>query len=137
MAPIIETEAYCGFNDKASHAARGRTPRNEVMFRSGGCAYVYLIYGMYHCLNVVTEREGYPSAVLIRVLAYPRADGPGKLCREFHITKENCNGISLLDGVFWIEDRGLYPTKITKSPRIGVDYGGICAKWPRRFCAAL
>ncbi|MDP2860437.1 MAG: DNA-3-methyladenine glycosylase, partial [bacterium] len=63
---IIETEAYCGPKDLASHASRGRTKRTEIMFGPAGHAYIYLIYGMYHCLNVVTEAEGYPAAVLIR-----------------------------------------------------------------------
>src|SRR3989338_4591344 len=65
-AIITEAEAYCGFDDKASHASRGITQRNKIMFGGAGRAYVYLIYGMHHCLNIVTERENYPSAVLIR-----------------------------------------------------------------------
>lgn len=65
-ARIIETEAYVGPHDQANHAARGRTPRTEIMFGQAGCLYVYLIYGMYYCLNVVTEKEGYPAAILIR-----------------------------------------------------------------------
>ena len=65
---ILETEAYVGLEDKASHASRGQTPRNAVMFGPAGFAYVYLIYGMHHCLNVVTEHEEYPAAVLIRAV---------------------------------------------------------------------
>lgn len=131
-AQIIETEAYAGFDDKASHASRGKTERNKVMFNEGGCAYVYLIYGMYHCFNVVTEKEGYPAAVLIRGLDYPKADGPGKLCREFKISKKRHNGISLLEDVLWIEDRGIN-IETDSGKRIGVDYADECALWPRRF----
>ncbi|MBX4190313.1 DNA-3-methyladenine glycosylase, partial [Candidatus Parcubacteria bacterium] len=82
-AKITETEAYCGPNDKACHASKGRTSRTEVMFGKAGHAYVYLIYGMYHCLNIVTEKENYPAAVLIRGIG--SINGPGKLCRELKI----------------------------------------------------
>jgi len=132
QAQIIETEAYSGFNDMASHAAKKKTKRNEIMFKQGGCAYVYLIYGMYHCLNVVTEKNGYPSAVLIRALDYPNSDGPGKLCREFEITKQIHNGIDLTGNVLWIEDRGIKPN-IVSDKRICVDYAGESANWPWRF----
>src|SRR6185503_10587503 len=76
---IIEVEAYVGSQDKACHASKGRTQRTEVMYGPGGVAYVYLIYGMYHCLNVVTEREEFPSAVLIRAVEIDGEliDGPG------------------------------------------------------------
>lgn len=129
---ITETEAYAGFNDLASHGSKGMTKRNKAMFQEGGRAYVYLIYGIYHCLNLVTEKKDYPSAVLIRGLDYPNADGPGKLCREFKIRKETHNGISLLGNVLWVEDRGLRP-KIKTGRRVGVDYAGKCALWPWRF----
>lgn len=132
-AQIIETEAYAGFDDLACHGSRGKTKRNEVMFRQGGFAYVYLIYGLYHCLNLVTEKANYPSAVLIRGLDYPQANGPGKLCREFGIFKETHNGLDLTERVLWVEDRGLRPKNIEKTKRIGVDYAGHCALWPRRF----
>ena len=136
QAQIIETEAYAGFDDMASHGAKRKTKRNEIMFRQGGCAYVYLIYGMYHCLNVVTEKDGYPSAVLIRALDYPNSNGPGKLCREFEITKQIHNEIDLTGNVLWIEDRGIKPS-IVSDKRIGIDYAGESANWPWRFFSII
>jgi len=130
---IIETEAYSGFEDLACHGSRGMTERNKIMFRQGGFAYVYLIYGIYHCLNIVTEKEGKPSAVLIRGLDYPNADGPGKLCRAFKITKQNHNGLDLTGDKLWVEDRGFKNFKIQKGPRIGIDYAKHCANWHWRF----
>lgn len=134
-APIIETEAYAGHDDKACHGSKGPTPRNQVMFGRGGLSYVYLIYGIYHCLNLVTEKENYPSAVLIRALKFPGADGPGKLCREFKIKKETHNGLDLEGNILWVEDRGIKikPSQISAGPRVGVDYAGECAIWPWRF----
>ncbi len=134
QAPIIETEAYAGFSDLACHGSKRMTERNKVMFKRGGIVYVYLIYGLYHCLNLVTEKEGYPSAVLIRALDYPKADGPGKLCREFKIKKEAHNGISLTGNILWVEDRGA-KRNIVSDKRIGIDYAGECADWPWRFIA--
>lgn len=131
-AEIVETEAYCGFEDLACHGSRGKTKRNKVMFRHGGYAYVYLIYGIYHCLNLVTEQEGKPSAVLIRALDYPGANGPGKLCREFKITKEKHNGLDLTGKILWVEDRNIKP-KIRSTKRIGIDYAKHCADWSWRF----
>ena len=134
-AQIIETEAYAGFIDKACHGSRGPTLRNQVMFGRGGFSYVYLIYGIYHCLNLVTEKADYPSAVLIRALEFPKADGPGKLCREFQIKKETHNGLDLEGNILWVEDRGvkIKPSQIIVGPRVGVDYAGECAAWPWRF----
>src|SRR5579883_1151698 len=94
---ITETEAYRGSDDEASHAFRGPTKRSAIMFGPAGYAYVYLIYGMYYCLNIVTEELGIPGAVLIRGVLTPdgNLNGPGKLCRSFGITKEQ-NGLNLV-----------------------------------------
>jgi DNA-3-methyladenine glycosylase len=128
---ITETEAYCGPNDLASHASRGRTPRTELMFGPPGHTYIYMIYGMYYCLNMVTEKKDYPAAVLIRGVKingidYKKTNGPGKLCKFLHIDK-SLNGIDITSGEkLWIEDRGIKikPSKILRTPRIGVDYAG-------------
>ncbi len=118
---ITEVEAYIGQDDPACHASRGMTPRNEVMFGPAGVSYVYLIYGMYHCLNFVTEREGFPAAVLIRGVDW--VEGPGRLCREFGITKEQ-NGVDLCGGGdFYVEDRGFRCGAVKETPRIGIKVG--------------
>ncbi|MEK6606151.1 MAG: DNA-3-methyladenine glycosylase, partial [Myxococcota bacterium] len=99
---IVEVEAYVGQDDRACHAARGRTRRTEVMFGPPGRAYVFLVYGMHHCLNVVTEREGFPAAVLLRALEpldLPEgidgsASGPGRLCRAMAVDRR-MNGADL------------------------------------------
>lgn len=141
---ITETEAYCGPHDLASHASRGRTLRTEIMFGPAGRAYIYLIYGMYYCFNIVTEINNYPAAVLIRAVLAPKMDykitnGPGKVCRVFHIDKQhnglditkkgNSRGRSPRAGhaqPLHIEDRGIKIPKsqIKKTPRIGVDFAG-------------
>jgi DNA-3-methyladenine glycosylase len=131
---ITEVEAYIGQDDKACHAAGGKTKRNEVMFMKGGYAYVYLIYGLYHCLNVTTEKAGFPSAILIRAIDNPQANGPGKLCRYFGITRAH-NGLDLTRSDLYIEDRGVIisANDIGQSKRIGVDYAGESANLPWRF----
>lgn len=124
QAMITETEAYCGKKDLACHSAKGRTLRTEVMFGPPGHAYVYIVYGMYFCLNVVTKDIDQPEAVLIRGVA--DINGPGKLCKVFKITKKH-NGLDMTKGnILWIEDRGIKikSNQIKKSPRIGIDYAG-------------
>jgi len=120
-APIIEVEAYT-HDDPASHAFRGKTERNAVMFGPPGHAYVYFIYGMYFCLNVVTEPAGTPGAVLIRALDYEGCNGPGRLCRQWSINRSH-NGVNLLkpEGELWIcrADK-LSPKKLGISERIGI-----------------
>ncbi len=132
QAMITETEAYVGFDDLASHAHRGKTSRNQIMFGPPCFAYVYLIYGMYHCLNIITEKENFPAAVLIRGLKYPNCDGSGKLCREFKISKENCNGLNVTGDILYIEDRGI-KVEFEALPCMGVSYAGDSALWPWRF----
>jgi DNA-3-methyladenine glycosylase len=131
-AQIIETEAYQGFEDKASHASKGQTERNAPMFKEGGISYIYLVYGIYHMLNIVTEKAGYPSAVLIRALDCQDCDGPGKLTRELKITKEKYNGINLTQDRIWVEDKGRRP-RVKTGKRIGIGYAGKWANKPWRF----
>jgi DNA-3-methyladenine glycosylase len=149
---ILETEAYVGPEDKASHASRGRTPRTTVMFGCAGFAYVYVIYGMHHCLNAVTEPEGYPAAVLIRAVqpceglelmrARRRrqdirllASGPGRLCQAFGIER-GLNGIDLCGDILFVEGRGVSAAGIIATTRVGVDYAGPWKDRPWRFYIA-
>jgi DNA-3-methyladenine glycosylase len=146
---IVETEAYIGPQDKACHAARGRTARNEVMFGPAGYAYVYLIYGMYDCLNLVTEAVDFPAAVLIRAVEPAEGidlmrerrrtkklrnltSGPGKLCRAFAIDR-SLNGGDLCGQILYVEDRGEPSPAYLTRPRIGVDYAGVWKNKPWRF----
>ncbi len=140
---IVETEAYVGPEDRASHAWRGLTQRTAIMFGPPGYAYVYMIYGVHHCLNIVTEREGYPAAVLIRALEpiAPGAEsasiipnGPGKVCRYLAVDRA-LNGADLCGSVLYVEDRGevIAPEHIVSTPRIGVDYAGPWSEKPWRF----
>jgi len=121
---ITEVEAYDGFNDKASHASRGRTARTEVMFGKPGVWYVYLVYGMYEMLNVVTREKDYPAAVLIRgVDSY---GGPGKLTKALGVTRlQNGKPATRKTGL-WIEDRGVTIPRsaMMRAHRIGVLYAG-------------
>ena len=140
---IVETEAYDGPFDKASHAYKHRrTTRTEPMFHQGGISYVYLIYGMYHCFNIVTGEEGYPAAILIRAVepiygletlkknrpikSTKRKDltnGPGKLCQALQINKR-LNGIDITKGeLLWVLKEEQESTiRIESSPRVNIDY---------------
>ena len=134
---IIEVEAYVGSQDKACHASKGRTARTEVLFGPPGISYVYLIYGMYHMLNVVAERAEFPAAVLIRAIEVDGEliDGPGKLCRELGIDR-SLHRLDMTHGSqLWFEDRGerVSRKQVGTFPRIGVDYAGAWAKKPWRF----
>lgn len=135
---IVETEAYKGPRDLAAHSSRGRTKRTEVMFGPPGHAYVYLIYGFWNCLNVVTAAAGVPHAVLIRALQpvagiMDTTHGPGLLCRAMGIDR-GLNGASLLGPDLWIEKPAAYrPPRVARSARIGVDYAGDWALKPWRF----
>jgi DNA-3-methyladenine glycosylase len=135
---IVEVEAYLGAHDLASHSSRGLTERTKVMFGPPGYAYVYFVYGMYYCMNVVTEREGHGAAVLLRALepvkdVEGRTQGPGLLCRAMHIDKR-LNAHDLLSDNFYIAAPD-EPTSgaIVKGPRIGVDYARHWAKRHLRF----
>jgi DNA-3-methyladenine glycosylase len=140
---IVETEAYVGPDDSASHASRGRTSRTEVMFGPPGQTYVYLVYGMHYMLNLVTEAEGFPAAVLIRALepvegiemmrANRRSvnqanplnlmNGPAKLCQALNIDKRLNNWDVTLGQKMWLEPGEPIPeTEIAAGPRIGIDY---------------
>lgn len=129
-AMITEVEVYDGFNDRASHASRGETARNAIMFADGGRWYVYLCYGIHWMLNITTREAGYPAAILIR--GVEGISGPGRLTRRFGIDKRVHElPIEPASGV-WIEDRdGATSSRhIQKTPRIGVDYAG--EHWARK-----
>lgn len=157
---ITETEAYIGRMDKACHAyGYKRTPRTETLFAQPGTVYIYLIYGMYHCLNFVTEAEGEPAAVLIRgvdpatpedrdklslirfgrrytdLSSYQRKNflnGPGKLCKGLSLTKEQ-NGLLLSGNSLYITDPHDPPQTIKAGKRIGIDYAEEAIDFPWRF----
>ena len=131
---ITEVEAYVGPEDRASHASRGQTPRNAVMFGPPGVWYVYFIYGMHWMLNIVTERPGYPAAILIR--GVEGISGPGRVTKFFRVGKGlNGKPASRIFGL-WIEDRSVRipPRAIRRSPRIGVEYAGPWKSKLWRFC---
>jgi DNA-3-methyladenine glycosylase len=151
---LIETEAYLGAPDRASHAWGGRrTPRNESLYLPGGHAYVYFIYGMHFCLNAVTGSRDVGSAVLLRAgepvegeermrenrgwTRPPRpgdlAGGPGKLCQALAVGRD-LDGVRLDRKPLWIAPgEPVEPAEIVPCPRIGVDYAGEAAGWPLRF----
>ena len=147
---IVEVEAYCGPEDLAAHSARGRTPRNAVMFGAPGHLYVYLVYGLHHCLNVVAGPDHKPEAVLIRALALDEgvelarsrrgegvrdrrlAAGPGNVGRALGVDR-GLNGVDLLDGPIRVEPGHEPPPAVRRGARIGVDYAGPWAARPLRF----
>jgi DNA-3-methyladenine glycosylase len=126
-AIITETEAYIGLDDPACHAYKGRTKRTEVMFGPAGYSYVYLIYGMYHCLNFITEEKGIAAGVLIRgakliTKPYIHLNGPGKLCNFLQITKHH-NSIDIVEsGNFYVIDQDI-SLAFKATPRIGIKKG--------------
>jgi DNA-3-methyladenine glycosylase len=145
-ARIVETEAYAGAVDAASHAFKNkRTQRTENMFMQGGSTYVYLCYGMHYLFNVVTNQKDIPHAILIRAVE-PLFDvshqlkkgkrlpgsGPALVTKLLGINLSH-NGISLIHNELFIADDGYVPASIAVSPRIGVDYAGNAAKWLYRF----
>ena len=125
---ITEVEAYRGEEDKACHASKGRTKRNDVMYWEGGHIYVYLIYGMYWMLNIVTGEKDNPQAILIRgVECY---DGPGKLTRKMNIDKSFYGEDIYMSNRLWIEEDG-HTADFIQTPRINVDYAG--DYWKNKF----
>lgn len=138
-ARIVEVEAYIGEDDLACHASKGRTKRTEVMYGEAGHAYVYLIYGMYHLLNIVTENKDFPAAILIRAVEIEgvnkkETNGPGKLGRYLHIDR-SCNTLDLTKGKkLWLEKGAKRKTeKVLKSKRIGIEYAEHCKEYLWRF----
>ena len=146
---IVEVEGYRGPEDLAAHSARGRTPRNAVMFGPPGHLYVYLIYGLHHCLNVVAGPGTKPEAVLIRALALDEglelarhrrgnvsdrrlAAGPGNVGQALGVDR-GLNGVDLLAGPVRVEPRSGPTPRVSRGPRIGVAYAGAWASRPMRF----
>lgn len=134
IGKIVEVEAYLGPHDLAAHSAKGLTNRTKVMFGAPGHAYIYMIYGMYYCINVVTEREGHASAVLLRAVEpikniTERTKGPGLLCKAMNFDKR-LNGHDLLsEEIYIMAESNPANFVIVKKPRIGVDYA---KHWARR-----
>jgi DNA-3-methyladenine glycosylase len=149
---IVETEAYLGGQDPAAHSfGNRRTDRTETMYQAGGRAYVYFVYGLHYCVNVVTQKAGVPEAVLIRALEpingieemkrrrgvqkiLALTNGPAKLCQALAIDR-SLNGTNLMDSQLEIADDGFQvrDSQIVTATRVGVDYAGDAAHWPLRF----
>jgi DNA-3-methyladenine glycosylase len=141
VARIVETEAYHGPGDRASHARFGPTRRAAVMFGGPGVAYVYLIYGRSHCMNVVTGPEGFPAAVLLRAGApvegcLHSTRGPGNLCRALAIRRERDDGRDLLGDELFLEDAPPPAERILSGRRVNVDHAGPWAEKPWRYALA-
>jgi len=138
---IVEVEAYLGPQDRAAHTSKGRTRRTEAMFGPPGHAYVYLIYGMHHCMNVVTGPEGSGTAVLLRALEpegeLPHAsNGPGRLCKAMGIDRRHYGHDLCSADLFIAAAPAVDAADIVVRPRIGVDYAGEWALKPLRFYVA-
>lgn len=130
---ITEVEAYDGFNDKASHASRGKTERNQIMFGPPGYWYVYFTYGMHWMLNIVIGPKDYPAAILIRGI--DKISGPARITKFLHIDKKLNGKMASKKSGLWFEDRGVMVSRkeIKKAPRIGVAYAKEWAKKLYRF----
>lgn len=126
---ITDVEAYRGEEDRACHASRGRTQHTEILYAEGGSIYVYLIYGIYWLLNIVTGKKDVPQGVMIR--AVEGIYGPGRVGRELQLNKA-LRGQSITGDVLWVEDAAEKPEIVT-SPRIGIDYAGDWKDIPWRF----
>jgi DNA-3-methyladenine glycosylase len=155
---IVEVEAYMGPDDKAAHSYNKRTPRNEIMFGAPGFAYIYMIYGMYYCVNAITSPKGIPHGVLIRAVEpisgfnemamnrYQKdynlltnmqiinlTNGPGKLCQAMQITKDNYGDDLTKDRLFIVQPETSDIFNIVKSPRINIDYSDEAKDYLWRF----
>jgi DNA-3-methyladenine glycosylase len=137
VARIVETEAYLGTGDPASHAFRGPTPRSRVMFGPAAHLYVYFTYGMHHCLNFVTQPVGVPQAVLVRALepgpGVGRCGGPGLVCRALGIDR-TINGVALVPPQLYVIDDHAPERRWFATPRIGIGDQGEWTDRPLRFC---
>jgi DNA-3-methyladenine glycosylase len=137
---IVEVEAYVGPDDRASHARVGRRGRAAIMYGPAGYAYVYQIYGMHFCFNVVTERDDFPGAVLVRAIEpsdpAERGSGPALVCRALLIDRA-CNGLDLTSSDLFVAEAPEVPdNQIRTGPRVGVDYAGDWAAHPWRMWVA-
>jgi DNA-3-methyladenine glycosylase len=140
-ARIVETEAYHGAEDQASHARFGPTRRAGIMYGPPGIAYVYLIYGLSHCVNVVTGSEGFASAVLLRAgepleSCLHRTRGPGNLCRALAIRREQLNGADLVGDELFVEDAPPPAEPVLATPRVNVRFAGEWATKRWRYLLA-
>ena len=148
-ASIVEVEAYIGESDPACHAAPGPTTRNLVMYGKAGFSYVYFIYGMHYCFNIVTERKGFPAAVLVRAAEpvggleimkrnSPRSragtilSGPGRFCRAFGLTVEQ-SGVDLTGSLLYLRDASRCQSEVVVTRRVGINKG---SDLPYRFFLA-